>query len=80
MKLDQSSVNVGLTKSNDSESSNRKGLKKDSNIPSSDMNYRTQNECKYFAIETHVIFFGLKNLEFNKHVDVDKSLIELSGR
>ena len=68
MKADQSSVNVGSTKSHDTKNSNRRILSKDSNVPSSATEDATQNECKSYAIGTRVTLFGLNNMEFNGKV------------
>ena len=65
VKVKQSSVNVESTKSQYSEHFNRRRFPKDSDIPLSDMNISTQNECKSFAMESHVNLFLLNNMEFN---------------
>ena len=79
MKSDQSSVNVGLTKSHNRKKYNRMRLPKYSNVPLSATKVATQNGCKFFAIGTHVKPLGLNNMEFKVKVGVIESPLELSG-
>ena len=73
-------MNVGSTKSYESERYNRRRLPKDYNFPLLPMKYSTKNERKYFDIGSRVTLFGLNNMEFSGKVGVIKELLEPSGR
>ena len=62
MRVDLSPVNVALTKYHNSKNTDRNRLLKESNVPSSAINYVAKNEGKFVAIGMRVTLFVLNNM------------------